>query len=210
MLLPKLTTRQFFLRLKEGEARGFIDLTQHDLSDVNLEDQEIRSLWQSVLRDASRYGSGRIHFIDCTGSDVSGMNFTGADLTGVIFSRATAVRTIFARANLTDCAMDATDLSHADFRETILTHTKLFDARITGANFTGADLRETQGLGFLSDDPNTAIARLAEASSIMHAHLPDKLEEHRRRIQALIQVREHRPHIIVPQTWEEEVVEMAD
>lgn len=203
-MLPVLTTRQVILRLRAAERVGFADLSNADLREVDMYDPEIRNLLGKITLSAAEGNRDTTIYIDLSGSDISGLDFGGLDLSGAILTRVRAVRTIFAQANLADTQMDHADVSHADFREANLGFTKLFETVISGANFTGADLQKTLGLGFSAGNEVNILQRLSEVSSIMGAKLPPHVEALRPRIQALIRNRQKTFAPNAPARWEEE------
>lgn len=203
-MLPALTTRQVILRLRAAERVGFADLSNVDLREMDIYDPEIRHLLGRITLSAAEGNRDTTIYIDLSGSDISGLDFSGMDLSGAILTHVRAVRTIFAQSNLADTQLDHADVSHADFREANLRFTKLFETIITGANFTGADLEKTLGLGFSAGDEVSILQRLSEVSSIMGARLPAHVEALRPRIQALIRNRQKTYAPIAPVKWEEE------
>lgn len=175
----RLTAMQLLARFDKAKMGGMVDLRHCDLTGINMQQPAIKQGFMLVAQALEENREELGVFIDLSDSNISGIDLRFFDLSGVTMSRVNASHTIFVNAILSDTHLDSADLSFADFRQADLYHTKLYDAVLHMANFSGAKMSHTHGIG----TPDTVVERLGVASTIRDAVLPAPLEPYRYFIQ---------------------------
>ena len=180
--LPKLNSHQLLARLKHIEPSGRVDLSEVDLSQVNMQENPIREAFRRLAARGDNRSGAVSPYIDLSGSNITRLDFRGYDMSNFIMSRTNASHAVFVKTVMSDTKFDDAICDFADFRQADLYHTKLYNTSIVGTNFGGTRMAYTHGLG----TPEDAVERLSVVATIRGAELPPQIEPLRDEIQAAI------------------------